>query len=172
MNRLTQQLITVLTASVMSCYVNAETYMFSLTSEIDKKQFFSYQITDVTFSPSLLILGIDPETDTFRDAKTQLLVETDIPNSDQSTKVQLFMTSNNAQCFNIDKQALSTPDDFADINVAGQPLTSTTPVLIDFNTTSDDLKGGEYDVVLSFGTLPAGSTQCQGQFSVLAELSL
>ncbi|CAK2119911.1 hypothetical protein [Vibrio crassostreae] len=172
MNYLTRPLLVLLTAGVMSFYANAETHTFQLTSDIDKKNFFSYQITEVAFSPSSLTLRADPETDSFRDATTQLLVETDVPSSDQSTRFQLFMTSNTAQCFDIDKQALSTPADLVDVTVADQPLTPSNPVLMDFNTTSDNLKGGEYDVTLSFGALPTGSNLCQGQLSVLAELSL
>ncbi|KAB0464267.1 MULTISPECIES: hypothetical protein [Vibrio] len=172
MNYLTHTLLALLTAGAMSLYANAETHTFQLTSEIDKKHFFSYQITEVAFSPSSLSLRVDPKTDTFRDATTQLLVETDIPSSDQSTRFQLFMTGNTAQCFDIHKQALTTPEDLVDVTVAEQPLTSLTPVLMDFNTTSNDLKSGEYDVILSFGALPTGSNLCQGQLSVLAELTL
>ncbi|NOI52540.1 hypothetical protein FB440_12817 [Vibrio crassostreae] len=172
MNYFTRLLFALLTASTISFYTNAETHTFQLTSDIDKKHFFSYQITEVAFSPSSLTLRVDPETDSFRDATTQLLVETDVPSSDQSTRFQLFMTSNTAQCFDIDKQALSTPADLVDVTVADQPLTPSNPVLMDFNTTSDNLKGGEYDVTLSFGALPTGSNLCQGQLSVLAELSL
>ena len=147
-------------------------HTFQLTSDIDKKHFFSYQITEIAFSPSSLTLTVDPKSDSFRDATTQLLVETDIPSSDQSTRFQLFMTDNTAQCFDIDKQALPTPTDLVNVTLADNPLTSSNPVLMDFNTTSDDLKGGEYDVILSFGALPTGSNLCQGQLSVLAELSL
>lgn len=82
------------------------------------------------------------------------------------------MTSNTAQCFNFDKQALDVPEDLVGVTVDEQPLTLSAPLLMDFNTTSDDLKGGEYDVILSFGALPTGSNLCQGQLSVLAELSL
>ncbi|NGZ12984.1 hypothetical protein HGG78_04300 [Vibrio aestuarianus] len=172
MNCLTRLLVVLLNAGAMSFYANAETHTFQLTSDIDKKHFFSYQITEVTFSPSSLTLTVDAKTGTFRDAQTQLLVETDIPSSDQSTRFQLFMTGNTAQCFDIDKQALATPSDFVGVTVANQPLTSSNPVLMDFNTTSDELKSGEYDVILSFGALPTGTNLCQGQLSVLAELSL
>lgn len=172
MNYLTRPLLALLTAGAMSLYANAETHTFQLTSDIDKKHFFSYQITEVAFSPSSLTLTVDPKSDSFRDATTQLLIETDIPSSDQSTRFQLFMTGNTAQCFDIDKQALPTPADLVGVTVADQPLTSSTPVLMDFNTTSDNLKGGEYDVILSFETLPTGSNLCQGQLSVIAELSL
>ncbi|MFM2642170.1 hypothetical protein AAFX33_13515 [Vibrio chagasii] len=172
MNYLTRPLLALLTAGAMSLYANAETHTFLLTSNIDKNHFFSYQITEVAFSPSSLTLRADPKTGTFSDASTQLLIETDIPSTDQSTRFQLFMTGNTAQCFDIDKQSLPTPSDLVDVTVADQPLTFSNPVLMDFNTTSDDLKGGEYDVILSFGALPTGSNLCQGQLSVLAELSL
>lgn len=172
MNYFTRPLIALLIACAMSLSANAETHTFQLTSDIDKKHFFSYQITEVAFSPSSLTLKVDPKTDSFRDAQTQLLVETDIPSSDQSTRFQLFMTANTAQCFDINKQSLPTPSDLVDVTVADQPLTSSNPVLMDFNATSNDLKSGEYDVNLSFGALPTGSNLCQGQLSVLAELSL
>ena len=83
MNYLTRPLLALLTAGAMSLYANAETHTFQLTSGIDKNHFFSYQITEVAFSPSSLTLAVDPKSDSFRDATTQLLVETDIPSSDQ-----------------------------------------------------------------------------------------
>lgn len=172
MNYLARPLLALFAASSMNLYADTETYTFQLTSDIDKKHFFSYQITEVAFSPSSLTLTVDPKNNSFRDATTQLLVETDIPSSDQSTRFQLFMTGNTAQCFDINKQALSTPADLVNVTVADLPLTPSNPVLMDFNTTSDDLKSGEYDVILSFGALPTGSNLCQGQLSVLAELSL
>lgn len=172
MNYLARPLLALFAASSMNLYADTETYTFQLTSDIDKKHFFSYQITEVAFSPSSLTLTVDPKNNSFRDATTQLLVETDIPSSDQSTRFQLFMTGNTAQCFDINKQALSTPADLVNVTVADLPLTPSNPVLMDFNTTSDDLKSGEYDIILSFGALPTGSNLCQGQLSVLAELSL
>ncbi|YCO05222.1 hypothetical protein ACB087_17225 [Vibrio sp. VNB-15] len=152
--------------------VVAETHTFQLVSEIDKSQFFSYQITDVAFSPSSLTLKSNAETNTFHDAFTLLTVATDIPSSDQSMKFQLFMKSNTSQCFSITETALTTPSDFAQVYIEGQPLTEIEPVLMEFNQASDGVKTGEYDVKFSFGTLPEGASLCQGKLSVLAELSL
>lgn len=158
--------------TMFSFGTKAETYTFRLVSEIDKSDFFSYQITKVTFSPAHITLRPNAETNTFHDAFTLLTVDTDIPSSDVSMKFQLFMKSNTAQCFDIDETALVTPSDFAQIFIAEQPLTELTPALLDFNKTSDGLKSGEYDVKLTFGEIPNGANICRGEFSVLAELSL
>lgn len=161
-----------LLSGVLSFGALAETHIFQLVSEIDKSQFFSYQITDVAFSPSSLTLKSNTETNTFDDAYTLLIVATDIPSTDQSMKFQLFMKSNTSQCYSIDETALITPSDFAQVYIEGQPLTELEPVLMEFNQASDGVKAGEYDVKFSFGTLPEGANLCQGKLSVLAELSL
>ena len=152
--------------------VKAETHIFQLVSEIDKSQFFSHQITDIAFSPSSLTLKTNTETNTFNDAFTLLTVTTDIPSSDQSMKFQLFMKSNTSQCYSADETALVTPSDFAQVYIEGQPLTEIEPLLMEFNQASDGVKVGEYDVKFSFGTLPESASLCQGELSVLAELSL
>ncbi|RIW05317.1 hypothetical protein [Vibrio harveyi] len=157
---------------LLSFSAQAETHIFQLISEIDKSQFFSYQITDIAFSPSSLTLKSNIEKNSFNDAFTLLTVATDIPSSDQSMKFQLFMKSNTAQCYNIDEAVLNTPPDFARVDIEGQPLTEHEPVLMEFNQASDGVKTGEYDVRFSFGTLPEGANSCRGKLSVLAELSL
>ena len=159
-------------AVLLSFSTQAETFVFQIVSEIDKSEFFSYQITDITFSPSSLTLESNSRENTFNDAFTLLTVTTDIPSSDQSMKFQLFMKSNTAQCYSADETALVTPSDFAKVYIEGQPLTEIEPLLMEFNQVSDDVKIGEYDVKFSFGTLPEGASLCQGELSVLAELSL
>ncbi|CAH1535133.1 conserved hypothetical protein [Vibrio jasicida] len=159
-------------AGIISFGTQAETHIFRLVSEIDKSQFFSHQITDVAFSPSSLTLKTNTEKNTFNDAFTLLTVTTDIPSSDQSMKFQLFMKSNTSQCYSADETALVTPSDFAQVYIEGQPLTEIEPLLMEFNQASDGVKVGEYDVKFSFGTLPESASLCQGELSVLAELSL
>ncbi len=159
-------------AVLLSFSTQAETFVFQIVSEIDKSEFFSYQITDIAFSPSSLTLESNSRENTFNDAFTLLTVTTDIPSSDQSMKFQLFMKSNTAQCYSADETALVTPSDFAQVYIEGQPLTEIEPLLMEFNQVSDDVKIGEYDVKFSFGTLPEGASLCQGELSVLAELSL
>ncbi|MGL4828352.1 MAG: hypothetical protein ACRCXG_03525 [Vibrio sp.] len=153
-------------------HVNAEIHTFQLVSVIDKNQFFSHQITDITFSPSSLTLKKNADKNTFNEAFTLLTVTTDIPISDQSMKFQLFMKSNISQCYSTEGTALITSSDFAQVNIEGQPLTEFEPLLMEFNQVSDGIKTGEYDVKFSFGTLPEGASLCQGKLSVLAELSL
>ncbi|MCX2789524.1 hypothetical protein [Vibrio sp. Sgm 5] len=172
MKRFTRQAIISLHLGMLSLGALAETHTFQLTSEIDKSQFFSYQITDVVFSPSSITLRSNSDTNTFHDAFTLLTVATDIPSSDQSMRFQLFMKSNTSQCYSADETALTTPTDLAKVYIEGQPLTEIEPMLMEFNQASDGVKTGEYDVKFSFGTLPEGASLCQGKLSVLAELSL
>ncbi|HAS8175053.1 TPA: hypothetical protein I7671_04320 [Vibrio vulnificus] len=145
---------------------------FPLSSTIDKSEFFSYRIEQLTFSPNELTLLMDSSRDTFANAHTELMIKTDIPESDDSIRFQLFMQNREASCYDVEENRLSNDGDFSHLFINEEELLQQVPLKLSFNKVAEERKTGLYPVILTFDSLPKDASFCQGYFSLYAELSL
>lgn len=160
-----------------TCFSAPWRYTFPVSTDIDVNQFYNHKITSVKLSQPSMTAVFNKKTSAFNDLNSTLIIETNIPKSNNGYTHNIRMLDKQNQCFDSQNNPLLTPKEQEDLNllyVSGTPIPLNKDInLGGFGDSNNGFKTESHDVSVTFSPVDTKVTRyCQGAFLLTVSLDI